>query len=61
MGVQDRDWHREWWAKKEGYVEKARFRLPDPKPKKQYHPVFYVLGVLVLFLFFAVGWRIFRR
>lgn len=28
MGTQDRDWHREWWAKKERYVERSDFRLP---------------------------------
>lgn len=28
MGIQDRDYYREWWQKKVGYIEKARFRLP---------------------------------
>lgn len=28
MGMQDRDYYKEWWAKREGYTEKAKFRLP---------------------------------
>jgi len=32
MGVQDRDWYREWWAKKEGHVERSRMRINLGKP-----------------------------
>ena len=28
MASDNRDWHRSWWARKEGYVEKTDFRLP---------------------------------
>ncbi len=27
MGFQDRDYYREWWAKKEGYVERSPMRM----------------------------------
>lgn len=29
MGIQDRDYYREWWAKRNGFKEKAAFRLPE--------------------------------
>lgn len=28
MGMQDRDYYKEWWKKRTGYEEKASFRLP---------------------------------
>lgn len=28
MGMEDRDWYRDHWRKKQGYVEKAKFRVP---------------------------------
>lgn len=28
MGMQDRDYYREWWAEKQGYKERTKFRLP---------------------------------
>lgn len=27
MGVQDRDWYRDWWRKRTGYTERASFRV----------------------------------
>jgi hypothetical protein len=33
MGIQDRDYHREWWAKKTGYVERAAFRVALGRPR----------------------------
>ena len=30
MGMQDRDYYRDWWRKKTGHVEKATFRVPFP-------------------------------
>lgn len=29
MGSQNRDWYRQWWAKKMGYVERSAFRLGE--------------------------------
>jgi hypothetical protein len=28
VGIQDRDYYREWWRNKTGYRERARFRVP---------------------------------
>jgi hypothetical protein len=28
MGLESRDYYRDWWRKKTGYEEKARFRVP---------------------------------
>lgn len=32
MGMQDRDYYREWWAKKEGHVERSPMRVNLGKP-----------------------------
>lgn len=50
MGFQDRDYYREWWAKKEGYVEKTSFRmnLGKVKRRKQWHPVLVFLAIFFL-------------
>lgn len=29
MGMEDRDWYKEWHRKKAGYTERAAFRLSD--------------------------------
>ena len=29
MGTDNRDWHREWWRKRTGYVERASFRMSE--------------------------------
>ena len=60
MGSQDRDWHREWWAKKQGYIEKARFRLPDPKPHQTLHPVLIAMVWAVVFLVLFIFFKRFR-
>lgn len=42
MGMEDRDWYRDWWRKKQGHVERARFRVPlegvatDPDHEEEY-------------------------
>jgi hypothetical protein len=28
MGIESRDYYRDWWRKRTGYQEKARFRVP---------------------------------
>jgi len=35
MGSQDRDWYREWWAKKLRYVEKSTFRRSEADKAKE--------------------------
>lgn len=29
MAADNRDWYRDWWRKKTGYVERASFRVSD--------------------------------
>lgn len=45
MGIQDRDYYKEWWRKREGYVERAAFRLPaNHKPLKSRVWAFLTFG-----------------
>lgn len=37
MGADNRDWYRDWWRKKTGYVERARFRMGDHEIKREAH------------------------
>lgn len=29
MGADNRDWYRDWWRRKTGYVERASFRVSE--------------------------------
>lgn len=29
MGSHNRDWYRDWWARRTGYVERSAFRLGE--------------------------------
>ena len=50
MGVDNRDWYRAWWAKKQGYVERSDFRGPVPKPPKKFHWSLVVVALLLVFV-----------
>ena len=58
MGMQDRDYYREWWAKKDLLEEKSSFRVPVVQKQKsrEWHPVLLVLltSVICLFVFLAL-------
>lgn len=34
MGMEDRDWYRDHWRKKQGHIEKAKFRIPMKELEK---------------------------
>lgn len=34
MGIHDRDWYKEWQQKKDGYTEKATFRISETQRQK---------------------------
>lgn len=56
MGSDNRDWHRDWWRKKTGYVERARFRMPEAEYQRQLRAAIFkrrllFLAVLVALLF----------
>lgn len=53
MGIQDRDWYRDWWKNKENHVEKTRFRLPakshsNARNPAQWHPVLTALATVFI-------------
>jgi hypothetical protein len=37
MASDNRDWYRDWWRKKTGYVERAKFRQGAHEIKRQEH------------------------
>ena len=51
MGSDNRDWYRDWWRKKTGYVERAGFRRPAAEVEREtalrwsnWHPVLKLLS-----------------
>lgn len=64
MGADNRDWYRNWWRKRSGYIERARFRMGHSEYKnaqlerrlsatrsawrRNLFVAFCVVGVLVL-------------
>ena len=64
MGVDSRDWYRDWLRKKTGYVERASFRVSEADRSRQkyrgaWRRNFCVLGALVV-AFVAVVWLLKR-
>lgn len=37
MAFDQRDYYRDWWRKKTGYVERASFRISEGDHKRQKH------------------------
>ena len=35
MSTENRDWYRDWWRKKTGYVERAGFRMSEAERLRQ--------------------------
>ncbi len=58
MSLDDRDYYKQWWRKKTGYVERAKFRLPaNPprRPDRSWHPVLIaIVWVAVLLMLYAI-------
>lgn len=60
MGMQDRDYYREWWAEKEGLKKKRNVVgvLQTPKKPKfaEWHPVLILLmtSAICLVVFFVI-------
>jgi hypothetical protein len=67
MGSDNRDWYRDWWRKKAGYVERALFRRPAREVERErelrfanWHPVLKLFlgaagAVLILVLLRVVS------
>ncbi|RCW65108.1 hypothetical protein DES41_11332 [Pseudorhodoferax soli] len=63
MGADNRDWYREWWRRRTGYVERASFRLgADELARRRYSSAWrrnwIILALLVLV---ATGFIVARR
>lgn len=60
MGTDNRDWYRDWWRRKTGYVERAAFRVGDGERKRAQHSsawrrnAYLVLGFIVFLVALAV-------
>ena len=56
MGIENRDWYRDWWRKKTGYVERASFRVPSRVSKRQawHWSLLLVLWTVLVLVFFTV-------
>lgn len=57
MGSDNREWYRDWWRKKTGYVERSAFRVSESDRKRAAHASAWrknwivlavVVGVLVV-------------
>lgn len=66
MGIQDRDYYREWWAKRNSFKEKAAFRLPErpsgPPPLfgANWHWTLKLLGWLCIAVLILAAVRLLR-
>jgi hypothetical protein len=57
MGMEDRDYYREWWAEKQGYTEKSKIRLPAKRSTDE--PLTYKRGVKNVVICTASLWSLF--
>ena len=53
MASDNRDWYRDWWRKKTGYVERAGFRVSEADRQRQkyvseWRAIFRKLALFVL-------------
>lgn len=66
MGYEDRDWYRDWWRKRQGYVEKATFRVPEAQRQREANAAIWrrlalrVLGIVLLLVFLVMVRRLLR-
>lgn len=67
MGSDNRDWYRDWWRRKTGYVERADFRRPAREVDRErelrwanWSPVLKILVCAVVLVVLLVLHRIFR-
>lgn len=66
MGMDNRDWYRDWWRKKTGYVERASFRVSSvqhsrDKYRHAWRRNFVAVAVFTLAVFAAVALLRFLR
>lgn len=66
MGYEDRDWYRDWWRKRHGYVEKATFRVLEAQRQREANAAIWrrlalrVVGIVLLLVFAVMVRRLLR-
>jgi len=62
MSIQDRDWYIDLLRRKDGYVERARFRVSLGKVVKplRWHPVLLVVAWVAIFLAFFTLFKVMK-
>lgn len=53
MASDNRDWYRDWWRKKTGYVERAGFRMSEADRLKAKRAAEW----RAVFIRFGMSWR----
>lgn len=59
MAADNRDWYRDWWRKKTGYVERAGFRMSEAGRQRQayvraWRSIFLKAVLVLAFLLAAI-------
>ena len=52
MASDNRDWYRDWWRKKTGYVERAGFRMSEADRQRAKHRRAWQSLLIKLLIFF---------
>lgn len=48
MGSDNRDWYRDWWRKRTGYVERSSFRSSEGERRRSAHSAAWRKNWIVL-------------
>lgn len=54
MASDNRDWYRDWWRKKTGYVERAGFRMSEGDRQRAKHAKAWRSNLIKLLVIVAV-------
>lgn len=62
MSIRDRDWYVDLLRRKDGYVERARFRVSLGKAVKpvRWHPVLLVIAWVAMFVIFFAFFKVMK-
>lgn len=59
MASDNRDWYRDWWRKKTGYVERAGFRMSEADRQRQayvraWRSIFFKVALILAVFLVAI-------
>ena len=54
MASDQRDWYRDWWRKRTGYVERASFRIGEGERQRGIYRAAWRRNWIVLFVLIAL-------